>query len=166
MLCVCVGDVMDIVFSVCIVRRGAVGARVWEVLVSRHADVVCLFLVCILWHLSMMRSAWLFSNLFAITERRDMGLYGVPLSMSLLAFGMRPMLANFHMCGIMLVLRAVFNMLVTNASPRGPLWLRCLMFYFYFVLWPQLVHQNHNMLYVFGHNSDILLAGKWSPIPF
>ena len=27
----CVGDVMDIVFSVCIVKRGAVGARVWEV---------------------------------------------------------------------------------------------------------------------------------------
>ena len=30
MLCV-VGDVMDVVFSVCIVRRGAVGARVWGV---------------------------------------------------------------------------------------------------------------------------------------
>ena len=29
MLCVCVGDVMDVVFFVCIVRRGAVGARVW-----------------------------------------------------------------------------------------------------------------------------------------
>ena len=29
MVCVCVGDVMDVVFSVCIVRRGAVGARVW-----------------------------------------------------------------------------------------------------------------------------------------
>ena len=28
---VCVVDVMDVVFSVCIVRRGAVGARVWEV---------------------------------------------------------------------------------------------------------------------------------------
>ena len=28
MLCVCVGDVMGVVFSVCIVRRGAVGARV------------------------------------------------------------------------------------------------------------------------------------------
>ena len=28
MLCVCVGDVMDVVFSVCIVGRGAVGARV------------------------------------------------------------------------------------------------------------------------------------------
>ena len=31
MLCVCVGDVMDVVFSVCNVRRGAVGGRVWEV---------------------------------------------------------------------------------------------------------------------------------------
>ena len=29
--CVCVGDVMDAVFSVCIVRRGAVGDRVWGV---------------------------------------------------------------------------------------------------------------------------------------
>ena len=28
MLCVCVGDVMDVVFSVCIVRLEAVGARV------------------------------------------------------------------------------------------------------------------------------------------
>ena len=27
----CVVDVMDVVFSVCIVRLGAVGARVWEV---------------------------------------------------------------------------------------------------------------------------------------
>ena len=31
MLVVCVVDVMDVVFSVCIVRRGAVGARIWEV---------------------------------------------------------------------------------------------------------------------------------------
>ena len=31
MLCVYVGDVMDMVFSVCIVIREAVGARVWEV---------------------------------------------------------------------------------------------------------------------------------------
>ena len=29
MLYVCVRDEMDVVFSVCIVRRGAVGARVW-----------------------------------------------------------------------------------------------------------------------------------------
>ena len=31
MLYICVKDVMDVVFSVCIVRRAAVGARVWEV---------------------------------------------------------------------------------------------------------------------------------------
>ena len=31
MLYVCVREVMDFVFSVCIVRRGAVGAGVWEV---------------------------------------------------------------------------------------------------------------------------------------
>ena len=31
MLCACVVDVMYVVFSVCIVRRGAVGAHVWEV---------------------------------------------------------------------------------------------------------------------------------------
>ena len=31
-VCLCRGcDVMDVVFSVCIVRRGAVGARVWGV---------------------------------------------------------------------------------------------------------------------------------------
>ena len=31
MLFVCVRGEMDVVFSVCIVRRGAVGARVWDV---------------------------------------------------------------------------------------------------------------------------------------
>ena len=55
--CVCVGDVMEVVFSVCIVRRGAVGARVWGASVFRHADVVYLCLVCILWQFSMLRSA-------------------------------------------------------------------------------------------------------------
>ena len=55
-------------------------------------------------------------------------MYEVPLSMSLLGFGMGTMLANFHMCGIMLMLRAVFNMLVRNASPRGPIYFRFLMF--------------------------------------
>ena len=40
-----------------------------------------------------------------------MGLYEVPLTLPLLGFGMGTMLANFHMCGIMLVLRAVFNMM-------------------------------------------------------
>ena len=69
-----------------------------------------------------------------INERRDMGLCEVPLSMSLLGFGMGTMLASFHMCGIMLLLRAqypstvVLNMLVKNASPRGPICFRCLIF--------------------------------------
>ena len=57
-----------------------------------------------------------------------MGLYEVPLSMSLLGFGMGTMLANFYMCSIMLVLRAVFNMLMRNVSPRGPMCFRYLMF--------------------------------------
>ena len=66
----------------------------------------------------------------------------MPLSMSVLGFWMGTMLANFHMCAIMLVFRAVFNMLVRNASPRGPMCFRCQMFslsepcYFYFVLLP------------------------------
>ena len=55
----CVVDVMDVVFSVCNVRRGAVGARIWEVWVFRHGYAVCLCLVCILWQFSMLRSAWL-----------------------------------------------------------------------------------------------------------
>ena len=43
--------------SVCIVTCGAVGDSVWEVGVFRHADVVCLCLVCILWQFSMLCSA-------------------------------------------------------------------------------------------------------------
>ena len=54
-----------------------------------------------------------------------MGLYEVFLSMSLLGFGMGTMLANFHVCGIMLVLRAIINMLV---SLRAPMCFRYLMF--------------------------------------
>ena len=38
----------------------------------------------------------LFSSVFAITEMWDMGLYEVPLSVSLLVFGIGTMLANFH----------------------------------------------------------------------
>ena len=63
----------------------------------------------------------LFSSVFAITMRRDTGLYEVPLS--LLCFGMGIMFDNFHMCGNMLALR-VFTMLVRIASPRGPMCFR------------------------------------------
>ena len=47
------------------------------------------------------------SSVFAIIERREMS-----LSMSLLGFGMGTMLAKFHMCGIMILLRTVLNMRV------------------------------------------------------
>ena len=59
------------------------------------------------------------SLLSAITERKDMGLYEVPLSVCLLGFGIGTMLANFHVCGIMFLLRAVLNILVRNASPKS-----------------------------------------------
>ena len=37
------------------------------------------------------------------------------------------MLANFHMWGIMFLLRAAVYMLVRKVSPRGPMCFRCLM---------------------------------------
>ena len=60
-----------------------------------------------------------------------MDLYKLRLSMYLLGFGLDTMLADFHMCGIMLLLRAVLNMLVRNASPRWPVCFRYLMFSLY-----------------------------------
>ena len=77
---------------------------------------------------AVMSGRMLFSIVFAITEKRAMGMYEVPMSISLLSFWMVPILVNLHMRGIMLVLRAVFNMLVSNANPRGPMCVRCLMF--------------------------------------
>ena len=65
--------------------------------------------VCVCGLFAVMEERRLLSNVFANTERRDMGLYEVPLLVPLFGFGMGTMLANFHMCGIMLVLRAVFR---------------------------------------------------------
>ena len=53
-MCLC--KVCDGCFCfVLIVSHGAVGARVWEVF--RHADGVCLCLVCILWQSSRLHYA-------------------------------------------------------------------------------------------------------------
>ena len=49
-----------------------------------------------------------------------MGMYEMPLSVSLLGFGIGPKSANIHMRGIMFLLRAVLNILMRNANPRGP----------------------------------------------
>ena len=49
MVHVCLVDVMDVVFSVCVVSHGAVGARVWEVRMFRHAYVVsCVYHVAVI----------------------------------------------------------------------------------------------------------------------
>ena len=57
-----------------------------------------------------------------------MGLYEVPLSVSMMDFGIGTMLANFHVWGIMFLLRAVLNIPVRNVSPRGLMCFRCLIF--------------------------------------
>ena len=57
-----------------------------------------------------------------------MGLYEVSLFVTLLGFGIETILANFHVWGIMFLLRTVLNILVRNASPRGPMCFRCLIF--------------------------------------
>ena len=56
-----------------------------------------------------------------------MGLYGVPLFMSLLGFGIGMMFASFHMLGMRLLFSEMLYMLVRHASPIDPMCLRCLM---------------------------------------
>ena len=57
--------------------------------------------VCVFGMFAVMYVKMLLSSVFAIPERKDIGLYEVSLSMFLLGFGMGIMLVNFHMCGIM-----------------------------------------------------------------
>ena len=57
-----------------------------------------------------------------------MDMYEVPVFVSLLGFGIGTMLANFHVRGIMFLLRAVLNILVRNATPRELMCFRCLIF--------------------------------------
>ena len=47
--------------------------------------------------------------------------------MSLFGLGIGIMLANFHMWGIMFLVRAAVYMLVRKVSPRGPMCFKCLM---------------------------------------
>ena len=81
---------------------------------------------CCMGVFAVMYGRRLFSSVF--TKSRDMGLYEVPLSVSWLGFGIGTLLANFHVWGIMFLLRAVLNILVRNANPRGPMCFRCLIF--------------------------------------
>ena len=56
---------------------------------------VCVAWVCLICFCYIRMEAFFF-GVFAITERRDMGLYEVPLFVSLLGFGIGTILANFH----------------------------------------------------------------------
>ena len=49
----------------------------------------------------------LFIRVLAITEKSEMGLYEVPMFMSLSAFGMGIMFANFHECWMILLFNAM-----------------------------------------------------------
>ena len=65
---------------------------------------------------------------FAIIERRDKGLYVVPLSMSLLGFGNGDYVSQLPYVWYYVGVKSIFNMLVKNASSRGSMCCRCLMF--------------------------------------
>ena len=67
------------------------------------------------------------SRVSAITDIRDIGLYDVPMLMSLFGLGIGMMLANFQTCGILLSLIAALYMFVRYCSPFLPMFLRCLM---------------------------------------
>ena len=84
------------------------GCISWLVLVCEYGIVMSLFNVCsavtvecyfipvlsvCVWYVCCYDGIRLFSSVFAITERMDMGLYD---SMHLSCFGMGTMLSNFH----------------------------------------------------------------------
>ena len=63
---------------------------------------------------------YVFSSVYAVTERSEMGLYDVPMFMSLWFWND----VCFHVCWMMLLFS---DMLVRYASPSDPMCLRCLM---------------------------------------
>ena len=65
-----------------------------------------------------------FSQVSAFTERRDMGLFEVPLSMSLLGFGMGDYVSQLPCVWYYVGVKSSFQ----HASPRGPIYFRCLIF--------------------------------------
>ena len=64
--------------------------------VCRAVTVDVVFCTCVAWVCLLLCKGEGSSPVSAITERRDMGLYEVPLCVSLLGFGIGTMLANFH----------------------------------------------------------------------
>ena len=97
----------------------------------RAVVVECLALKpCCVWCCGMLLVMYgrrAFSRVFEITESSEIGRKDVPVLWSLSGFSIGMMLASFHMCGMMLVLRARLKVLVRYVRPSGPMCLRCLM---------------------------------------
>ena len=104
-VCMCIVSKALLLSSATVIVRA--GGAIWlnpfaTVLFSVCSSVTvecCILYLCYMGVYGMfavMQGRRLFSSVFAITEKRDMGLYEVPLSVSLLGFGMGTMLANFH----------------------------------------------------------------------
>ena len=68
-----------------------------------------------------------FYSVFATTESRGMGVYEVPLSMCV-GFWDGDYVIQLPYVWYYVGVKSCFNMLVRNASPRGYLWFRCLIF--------------------------------------
>ena len=66
------------------------GAVFVECLILNPCCVVIFGMFCVMY------GRITFSSVFAITDRRDIGLYDVPMLMSLLGLGVGMMLARFH----------------------------------------------------------------------
>ena len=81
-----------------------------------------------------------------------MCLYEVAMSMYLLGFGMWTMLANFHMCGIILVLKVFFTMLMRKApNDTAYTWWNC----------------HSGLSYCFANSVDHSCPQQWEPgLPF
>ena len=90
---VCLKPVATVLLMLC-------SAVLVECLVLNPCCVVMFVMFCVLYGIIT------FSSVFAITARRDIGLYDVPMLMYLLGLGAGMMLANFHTCGILLSLSA------------------------------------------------------------
>ena len=75
--------------------------------------------------LLVMCGGMIFSSVFAMGENSAMGLYDVPRVVSLPGLGIGLILANFHVCGIVFVLRERLNIAVRYISAVTP---RCLIF--------------------------------------
>ena len=82
----------------------------------------CVMLFCML---CVIYGRIAFSSVFAITDRRDIGMYDVPMLMSLLGLGTGMMLANFI---LVVFCCAALYMFGRYFSPSLPMCLRCFMF--------------------------------------